>query len=233
MTAPPHISLLEDKVINQIAAGEVVERPASVVKELVENSLDAEATLVEVSIEEGGAKSIAILDNGRGIPPDELKLAVQRHATSKITGVDDLQTIATYGFRGEALPSIASVSTLRISSRVESEELAHYLLLESGRQKESGLEVSGRGTRILVSDLFATLPARRKFLKTEQTETAHIQDSLMKFALANPKVHFRLFNKGRMVFDFPPESTLLERAKAVLKRRGRGAIRAQRLLPLR
>ncbi|MBU1536974.1 DNA mismatch repair endonuclease MutL, partial [Myxococcota bacterium] len=203
------IVLLPDNVINQIAAGEVVERPASVVKELVENSIDAGADHIEITIEKGGTALISIGDNGRGIRPEQIPTALKRHATSKISSVDDLQTITTFGFRGEALPSVASVSRLRISSRTAAEEVATYLLLDGGKELRRGEEVQGIGTKILVQDLFHKLPARQKFQKSEQTETAHIHDTIIKFSLAHYRVHFTFYNQGRMVLDFPPHQSLL------------------------
>jgi len=221
------ILLLPDTVINQIAAGEVVERPASVVKELVENSIDAGADRIEVSIERGGMGNIRISDNGRGIPTDQIRIALERHATSKIDAVEDLETISTFGFRGEALPSVASVSRLRISSRTIQEETASWVELEGGRETGQGEEVLENGTSIAVRDLFFNIPARLKFQKSEPTETAHIHDTVLRFALANPRIHFTFHNEARTVLDFPPDSSLMERVRAVLRRRGKGSVRAQ------
>lgn len=165
------IRLLPDHIINQIAAGEVVERPASAVKELVENAIDANATRIEVAIAQGGRGMLAVDDDGDGMTGDDLNMAVQRHATSKISG-EDIMAINHLGFRGEALPSIASVSRMTISSRVESEANGWMLEIENGRVGEIYPASRQKGTRVVVEDLFAAVPARLKFLKTDRTETA-------------------------------------------------------------
>jgi DNA mismatch repair protein MutL len=224
---PKEILLLPETVINQIAAGEVVERPASVVKELVENSIDAGALRIEVTIENGGSKLITVTDNGRGINPSHLETAMTRHATNKISNMDDLLKINTFGFRGEALPSIASVSKMRISSRATGEDLSSYILIEGGKVKDEGIEVSTTGTRIEIKDLFFNVPARLKFLKTVQTESSHVHETLLKFALAFPNIHFSFYNDGRLIFDFPPHPDFFERCKSVLKRRKKGSVRAK------
>ena len=186
------IRILSDLVANQIAAGEVVERPASVVKELLENSLDAGATRIRIEIEGGGRKLIRIADNGHGMVKDDALLAFERHATSKLRTSDDLLSIATLGFRGEALPSIASVSRLMLETRAAEDDSGTLLEIAGGniqRVEEAGLPA---GTTITVRDLFFNTPARRKFLRSEQTELSHIAALVMHYALAHPGKHFEL-----------------------------------------
>ncbi|MBF0453754.1 MAG: DNA mismatch repair endonuclease MutL [Magnetococcales bacterium] len=194
---PPEIHVLSEVLANQIAAGEVVERPASVVKELVENSLDAGATQIEVRIEQGGKKLIRVSDNGCGMTAAQSRLSLERHATSKIRSVDDLFRIRTMGFRGEALPSIASVSHLTLESRVASEVDGVQLTLQGGKNLEESRVVLLAGTRITVRNLFFNTPARLKFMRAERTESAHISDFLQRVALANPHVGFLLFINGK------------------------------------
>ena len=191
------IRLLPDTLANQIAAGEVVERPASVVKELVENALDAGATRVEIDLEEGGVRLIRVRDDGGGIAPEELSLAVQRHATSKIASLDDLEAVATLGFRGEALPSIASVSRFRIASRRSGEAHGHALDVEGGQLGNPAPSAEPTGTTVEVRDLFFNTPARRKFLRAERTELGHIEEWLRSLALARPGVELRLSHNGK------------------------------------
>jgi len=191
------IRVLPDHLINQIAAGEVIERPASVVKELVENALDAGARTIEIDIEAGGAKLIRISDDGAGIALSELPVALQRHATSKIASMDDLETVCSLGFRGEALPSIASVSRLTLSSRKPGDTHGYRVDASAGQISEPRAESMRPGTRVEAWDLFYNVPARRKFLKAERTEFGHIEDWVRSLALARPEVEFRLSHNGK------------------------------------
>jgi DNA mismatch repair protein MutL len=215
------IRVLPPELADQIAAGEVVERPASVVKELVENAVDAGARKVEVEIEHGGLQRMVVSDDGSGMTPDEAHLALKRHATSKLSAIEDLQRLTSMGFRGEALPSIAAVSKLALTTR-RREDLAGYLLMVEGgvAPKQSDGRVVGAppGTQIEVRDLFANVPARLKFVKGEPTEGAHVVDAVLRAALAFPDVHFRLRSDGRPVIDLPPHSSGLERARAAMGR---------------
>ena len=210
------IRLLDPVVIDQIAAGEVVERPASVVKELVENALDSGASHVVVLLEDGGLRRIEVRDDGCGISAAELPLAVASHATSKLRRSEDLEAVATLGFRGEALASIAAVSRLELLSRPAGQAAAAALRVRFGRQEEVREAAGALGTRIVVEDLFLELPARRKFLKRASTELAHCSAWVERLALAHVGVGFRLEHGGRRLLEVAPADDLPSRCGAVL-----------------
>src|SRR5512146_1572918 len=197
------IRLLPDHVANQIAAGEVIERPASVVKELVENALDAESAAITVEIQAGGRSLVRVVDDGVGMSRDDALLCLERHATSKIRRAEDLAAIATMGFRGEALPSIASVSrfTLTTRERDSGSPEGTQIIVSGGKILEVKAAGSAPGTTVEVRQLFFNLPARRKFLRTEETEAAHIQHYLTLAALAFPEVGFVFQKDGRVVWQ--------------------------------
>jgi len=193
------------QLINQIAAGEVVERPASVAKELIENSLDAGADHIEIDVNQGGVKLLRVRDNGAGIPVEDLALALTRHATSKIADLGDLEAVATLGFRGEALPSIASVSRLEVCSRARDADRAWSIHSDGSERTDEPFPASHPiGTSVEVRDLFYNTPARRKFLRTEKTELGHIEQLVRRTALARTDVCFHLSHNGRTLFDLPP-----------------------------
>ena len=212
------ILVLPDVLVNQIAAGEVVERPSSVVKELVENALDAGASHISVEIEGGGKTRIRVLDNGVGMSASGAELALQRHATSKLRAVEDLFGLGTFGFRGEALPSIASVSKMTLTTRERGDGAiaANQIRIEGGTIVERCEVGAPVGTCIEVADLLYNVPARRKFLKGEATETSHITDVVSKLALANPAVHMRLKNRSRTTLNAPGHTNYEDRVHAVM-----------------
>jgi DNA mismatch repair protein MutL len=197
------IRILPNELIDQIAAGEVIERPASVVKELVENSLDAGARRIDIDIERGGIGLMRVRDDGGGIHASELQLAVSRHATSKITSLDDLQSVLTLGFRGEALPSIASVSRFRLASRTADASHASEITVQGGDISAAKPAAHPQGTTVEVRDLFFNVPARRKFVRTDATEVSHIVRLTERLALSRPEVGFRLRSGDRVLLDAP------------------------------
>jgi DNA mismatch repair protein MutL len=231
------IRRLPPTLVNRIAAGEVIERPASAAKELVENAIDAGARHIAVAIRDGGRTLISVVDDGRGMSADELELAVERHCTSKLPD-DDLFDIRTLGFRGEALPSIASVSRFTATSRPAGADSAWSLVVEAGRKSAPVPAAHPPGTRIEVRELFFATPARLKFLKDPRVETGHVADAIRRLAMAHPAVGFRLTDEDRTILDYPPlqsvliadgeDSAQLERLAAVMGREF-----AQNALPIR
>src|SRR5271168_86683 len=205
------IRVLSDNVANKIAAGEVVERPASVVKELLENSLDAGSTSIRVEIENGGRRLIRIADDGCGMLRDDALLAFERHATSKLHDVKDLLSIATLGFRGEALPSIASVSRLLLETRSPDEQTGTRVEIAGGKILVCDEIARGGGTAIAVRDLFFNVPARKKFLRSEQTEMAHIASLVTHYSLAHPAKSFSLRHNNQELLSVTPVATQRER----------------------
>ena len=206
------IRVLADHVANQIAAGEVVERPASVAKELVENSIDAGATRITIEIEAGGRRLLKVSDDGEGMVRDDAVLAFERHATSKIRASEDLAAIGTLGFRGEALASIASVARVELTTCVEDANAATRVTIDGGRMRDVKDAAHPRGTTIAVRDLFFNIPARRKFLRSEATETYHLTNLVTHYALAHPEIAFSFVNNGREVVRAAPAKDLRERA---------------------
>lgn len=209
------VRLLDTNTANQIAAGEVVEKPASVVKELVENSLDAGADNIDVMVFAGGIEYIRVMDNGCGMNKEDAKLAVQRHATSKLRNADDLLRLHTLGFRGEALPSIASVSHFTLLTRPQDDEFATVVHINGGAMSEVSSTGAAAGTTIIVEDLFYNMPARRKFLKTEMTEGRHISEALTRLALSRPDVRFHLENNDKEVLSTPGDGDLAKTIRAL------------------
>ena len=212
MRGPP-IQVLSTALVNRIAAGEVIERPASVVKELVENALDAGAAAVVVEIEDGGRELIRVIDDGQGIPPDQLTLAFAEHATSKLATDDDLFRITTMGFRGEALASIGSVSHARILSRTEESPAAYEIFDRGGEISQPQAAAGNRGTTLEVRNLFFNTPARRKFMRGAATEFGHIREMVLRLALPHPDVAFTLSHNGRVALELGP-TTAKERLLA-------------------
>ncbi len=210
------IGILPAEVVDKIAAGEVIERPASVVKELVENSLDAGSRTIRVEVEEGGKKGIAVMDDGGGMTRDDSLLALERHATSKIRGAGDLDAIRTLGFRGEALPSIAAVSRLCLITRTQDKLSGTQILVHGGGEREVREIGSPPGTRVEVEDLFYNLPARRKFLRRTQSELAHIIEVVTRMALPHPSVGFVLTHNGRVLFNLPSTQEERSRIRTIL-----------------
>src|SRR5919205_216215 len=205
------IRILPDQVANKIAAGEVVERPASVVKELLENSLDAGGMDLRIEVESGGRRLIRVTDDGCGMLRDDAMLAFERHATSKLRDVKDLLSIATLGFRGEALPSIASVSRLLLETRAMEETTGTRIEIAGGKMLRCEEAALGGGTVITIRDLFYNVPARKKFLRTDQTELAHIASLVTHYSLAHPDKSFELWNGTANLLHVTPVETLRER----------------------
>jgi len=213
-----NIRILPEKVANQIAAGEVIERPASVVRELLDNSIDAGADRLNIQIEEGGKRLIRLRDNGSGMDKDDMLLALERHATSKITTVSDLFSIKTLGFRGEALPSICSVSRIEITSR-PADRLTGYRLKASGGEMKSIDETGApAGTTVEVRDIYFNTPARRKFLRADRTETGHIIDTLSRIILPFTNIHMRLDDAGKTLLNLPASENELNRLSVLFGR---------------
>ncbi|HNZ52673.1 MAG TPA: DNA mismatch repair endonuclease MutL, partial [bacterium] len=210
------IKLLTEKTINQIAAGEVVERPASIIKELVENSIDAGALNIFIDIENGGKKRITVKDDGCGMTEDDVFMALERHATSKINDIADLEKISTMGFRGEAIPSIAAVTHFSISSAISHGE-GFRIVSKNGVITENGPVSMPKGTEISCSNLFHNIPARKKFLKSDEREMAHIKEMIQKFSIINYKTGFSFAHNGRNLFTLNPSPSVSVRIADIWK----------------
>src|SRR5437763_3713398 len=206
------IRVLSDQLANQIAAGEVVERPASVAKELVENAIGAGARRIVIDVEAGGRRLLRVMDDGEGMTRDDALLAFERHATSKISRAEDLSAIATLGFRGEALASIASVARVELVTKTEETAAATRVVIEGGRMRDVKDAAHPTGTTFTVRDLFFNVPARRKFLRSEATESFHLTNLVTHYALAHPEIAFTLTNNGRETLRAAPATALRERA---------------------
>ena len=210
------IVILSEETTNKIAAGEVVERPASIVKELVENSIDAGAGSIRVELEKGGCQSIKVVDDGSGIEKEDVALVFERHATSKINKFEDIYNVASFGFRGEAMPSIASIAQVELLTRREGDFEGTKAIVEAGKIKEITPAGCPLGTQILVTKIFANIPARKKFLKTEVTEQSLCLDIVTRLALAHPEIHFKVIVNGREVFAVPEATDIAERIALVM-----------------
>ncbi|MGE0450813.1 MAG: DNA mismatch repair endonuclease MutL [Vicinamibacterales bacterium] len=217
------ITRLPPDLANQIAAGEVVERPASIVKELVENAIDAGARRLSIHVELGGKRQVRVEDDGEGMEPDDAVLALERHATSKIRRADDLAAILTLGFRGEALPSIASVSHFVLRTRARGRASGTEVRVNGGLMSGTQEVASAEGTAIEVNDVFYNLPARRKFLKSDAAETAQVSRVTTQLALAHPEVGFSLTSGPRTLLRCPPAATLRESVVSGVRRAQRSA----------
>ena len=222
------IHLLTEQVCNKIAAGEVVERPASVVKELIENALDAEATRISVMVEQAGRKLISVRDNGCGMDEEDALLCLESHATSKIKNEEDIFAISSFGFRGEAIPSIASVSRFTIRTRTKEKPAGTEVVIHAGKFISNVPAGCAPGTEVIVRDLFYNLPARKKFIRSDATEERHILECVMNLALANPAVAFELKLDGRTVISSPSAETLTPRVRDLF-----GKSYADALFPVR
>ena len=212
------IALLPDHVANQIAAGEVIQRPASVVKELLENAVDAQAQTIQLIIKNAGKTLIQVIDDGMGMNSTDIRLAFERHATSKINVAEDLFALNTKGFRGEALASIAAIAHVETHTRTEADEVSHCLKIEGSKVVDQTLSTQPKGTSIAVKSLFYNIPARRNFLKSDTVELRHMIDEFQRVALAHPEIKFLFFNNGSELFDLPP---------AVLRKRISGVFGAK------
>lgn len=221
------IHILDEHIANQIAAGEVVERPASVVKELVENAIDAGSTRIEVSVEEGGLQSIRVKDNGSGIEAEDCETAFYRHATSKIANGRDLFQITSLGFRGEALPSIAAVSKVSLLTATADDGKGRLIDIEGGNLIRNEDSPSGRGSDLAVRELFFNTPARLKYMKSIQTELGHISDAMYRMALAHPSISFTLHHNGNQLLHTLGNGDLLQVIAAVY-----GTSAAKAMLPI-
>ena len=204
------IKVLPPEIVARIAAGEVVERPASVVKELIENAIDAASKEITIELEEAGTSLIRVSDNGNGIASREMSLVLGRHATSKISKIEDLENIVTLGFRGEALPSIASVADMEIVSHTEKETAGHFLIVKDGMVVNEGSRGRSQGTTITVKNLFRRVPARLKFLKSAPTETSHVVNVVTQYAIGYPEIKFTLFINGRVTLRTPGSGKLVD-----------------------
>ena len=214
---PPEIKKMNPHVASQIAAGEVVERPASIVKELVENSIDAHASRIEVQIRNGGIDNIRVTDNGHGIPTDQVLIAFEHHATSKLQKIEELETLSSLGFRGEALPSIATMSSLTCQSRTTENDRGTTITIMYGQLTKGPQTVgSGLGTTIEVNNIFAQQPARKKFLKTNKTEAARIQQVIERYAIAHPEIQFQYVNEGKEIFCTPGNKKLTDTVLSIM-----------------
>ena len=200
---PDIIQLLPDSIANQIAAGEVVQRPASAVKELIENSIDAEATHIKLIVKDSGKTLLQVIDNGKGMSETDARMSLERHATSKIRKAEDLFTLHTMGFRGEALASIAAVSQLELKTRPNDEELGTLLVVEASDVKRQEAVACEKGTSISVKNLFYNIPARRNFLKSNASEYQHILEEFQRLALSHPDISFQLIETDSLEYDLP------------------------------
>ena len=197
------IQLLPDHVANQIAAGEVVQRPASVVKELLENAIDARATEIKLVVKDAGKTLVQVIDNGVGMSVTDARLSFERHATSKIRSAEDLFQLHTKGFRGEALASIAAIAHVEMNTCQEEDEVGTLLRVEGGKVTNEEVVVTPKGTSIAVKNLFFNIPARRNFLKSDTVELRHILDEFHRVVLAHPSIHFMMYNNGNEIFNLP------------------------------
>lgn len=213
-----NIRILPENVANQIAAGEVIERPASIVRELIDNSIDAGADRINIRIENGGKKLIRISDNGVGMDRDDMLLSLERHSTSKISSISDILSIRTLGFRGEALPSICSISKIEITSRTAGQTAGHRLKASGGKLLSIDETGSAQGTNIIVRDIFFNTPARLKFLKGDGTEAAHIMDTVSRIALPFKNIHFKLDDADRNILNIPASENQINRFSSLLGR---------------